>query len=76
MHAEMQPDTTTADVLQELTQSLVESKRKARAFTPEQYRDDRTVGRKMLPTTVGSLLVHCADTRSGIWARRLRRRRC
>jgi len=61
MHAEMQPDTTTADVLQELTQSLVESKRKARAFTPEQYRDDRTVGRKMLPTTVGSLLVHCAE---------------
>jgi hypothetical protein len=31
------------------------------AFSPESYAEARGVGRKMLPTTVGGLLVHCAD---------------
>jgi uncharacterized damage-inducible protein DinB len=32
-----------------------------KAFRPESYGDSRGVGRKMLPTTIGGLLVHCAD---------------
>ncbi len=32
-----------------------------RAFVPESYGEVRGVGRKMLPTTVGGLLIHCAD---------------
>jgi uncharacterized damage-inducible protein DinB len=28
---------------------------------PESYAESRGVGRKMLPTTVGGLLVHCAE---------------
>lgn len=34
---------------------------RVRAFAPESYGEARAVGRKMLPTTVGGLLVHCAD---------------
>lgn len=34
---------------------------RVRAFRPEDYQEARGVGRKMLPTTVGGLLVHCAD---------------
>jgi DinB superfamily len=31
------------------------------AFSPASYGEKRGVGRKMLPTTVGGLLVHCAE---------------
>jgi hypothetical protein len=31
------------------------------AFSPESYAEARGVGRKMLPTMVGGLLVHCAE---------------
>ena len=31
------------------------------AISPESYEQAREVGRKKLPTTVGGLLVHCAD---------------
>ncbi len=31
------------------------------AFSPERYGEARGVGRKMLSTTVGGLLVHCAE---------------
>ena len=30
-------------------------------FSQESYGEVRGVGRKMLPTTVGGLLVHCAE---------------
>jgi hypothetical protein len=31
------------------------------AFSPDEYNAPRTVGRAALPTTVGGLLIHCAD---------------
>jgi uncharacterized damage-inducible protein DinB len=34
---------------------------RVRAFDRESYQEARGVGRKMLPTTMGGLLVHCAD---------------
>jgi uncharacterized damage-inducible protein DinB len=34
---------------------------RVRAFSPGSYAEVRGVGRKMLPTTVGGLLVHCAE---------------
>lgn len=34
---------------------------RVRAFGPVSYQEARRVGRKMLPTTLGGLLVHCAD---------------
>jgi len=37
------------------------AERRVTAFSPESYGEIRGVGRKMLPTTVGGLLVHCAE---------------
>ncbi len=34
---------------------------RVRAFSPGSYEEVRGVGRKMVPTTVGGLLVHCAE---------------
>ncbi len=34
---------------------------RVRAIAPTSYEEVRGVGRKMLPTSVGGLLVHCAD---------------
>lgn len=61
LRSESDAGATTADVLRELRSGLSESKRRAKAFAPEQYNDERGVGRKVLPTTVGSLLVHSAE---------------
>jgi uncharacterized damage-inducible protein DinB len=61
LRTEMDAGATTAGVLHELRTALAESKRRAQAFSPEQYNGERGVGRKMLPTSVGGLLVHCAE---------------
>jgi uncharacterized damage-inducible protein DinB len=37
------------------------AERRVMAFSPGSYTEVRGVGRKMLPTTVGGLLVHCAE---------------
>ena len=34
---------------------------RVRAFSPRSYEEVRGVGRRMVPTTVGGLLVHCAE---------------
>ena len=52
---------TRAEVKAELSAALIESMKRVRAFLPEQYNESRGVGKAMLPTTVGGLLVHCAD---------------
>jgi uncharacterized damage-inducible protein DinB len=57
----MDAGATTAGVLHELRTALAASKRRVQTFSPEQYNGERGVGRMMLPTTVGSLLVHCAE---------------
>jgi len=61
LKSEMDAGASAADVFQELRRGLAESKRRARAFTPQQYNDERGIGRKMLPTSIGSILVHCAE---------------
>ena len=61
LKSEMDAGVTAADVLRELRSGLAEAKRRAQAFMPEQYNEDRGIGRKMLPATVGSILVHCAE---------------
>ena len=48
-------------VMAELSAAIQSSKIRIRAFSPQQYNDERGVGRAALPTTVGGLLVHCAD---------------
>jgi uncharacterized damage-inducible protein DinB len=61
MRAEMDGGATAAEVFAELKAALERSKARAQAFSPGQYDQVRGVGRKMLPTTVGSLIVHCAE---------------
>lgn len=45
----------------EFESGLSSAMQRIRAFHPENYGESRGVGRKMLPTTVAGLLVHCAD---------------
>lgn len=61
LKSELDSDASKADLMHEFETGLSEAMQRVRAFTPEQYNAERGVGRKMLPTTVGGLLVHCAD---------------
>jgi uncharacterized damage-inducible protein DinB len=61
MRSEMDSGAATAAVFAEFKAALQQAKARAQAFSPEHYNAERGVGRKMLPTTVGSLLVHCAE---------------
>lgn len=45
----------------EFESGLLSAMQRVEAFRPESYGESRGVGRKMLPTTVAGLLVHCAD---------------
>lgn len=54
--------TGTADVvLAEYRAGIERALQRVRGFTPEQYGEQRGIGRKRLPTTVGGLLIHCAE---------------
>jgi uncharacterized damage-inducible protein DinB len=61
LRAELDEGATTAAVFAELRRGLEDAKRRAMAFSSAQYNQGRVVGKKMLPTTVGSLIVHCAE---------------
>ena len=61
LKSEMDARASAADVFEELRRGLAESKRRAQSFSPEQYNEERGIGRKMLPATVGSILVHCVE---------------
>ena len=61
LRTELDEGATTALVFAELKRGIEDAKRRALAFSPAQYNEDRRVGKKMLPTTVGSLVVHCAE---------------
>jgi uncharacterized damage-inducible protein DinB len=58
--AEMEPMDREASLL-EFTVGAQLAMERMRRFDPVTYGEVRGVGRKMLPTTVGGLLVHCAE---------------
>jgi uncharacterized damage-inducible protein DinB len=58
---ELDPAATNAAVMAEFRAALRTSATRIRALSPDHYNAPRTVGRAALPTTVGGLLVHCAD---------------
>ena len=60
LKTEMEPG-TVAGVLQEFRDGIANAKSRVRAFAPDTYEQTRGVGRKRLPTTVGGLLIHCAE---------------
>jgi uncharacterized damage-inducible protein DinB len=47
--------------LMELAEAIEVSTKRVLSFSEKSYGQPRLVGRKKLPTTVGGLLVHCAD---------------
>jgi len=52
---------STAEVLRFFKDGLATARQRVLLISPGSYEEERGVGRKMLPTTVGALLVHCAD---------------
>jgi uncharacterized damage-inducible protein DinB len=49
------------DLFAEFERGIESAMERVRAIAPTAYEEARGVGRKMLPTSVGGLLVHCAD---------------
>jgi hypothetical protein len=61
LKTELAPDNPEEDPRVELRAALNRSVDRIRALSPNDFAELRSVGRHQLPTTVGSLLVHCAD---------------
>lgn len=61
LKTEMEGGTSREALFAEFEEGLSSAMARVSAFLPESYGEVRGVGRKMLPTTVGGLLVHCAD---------------
>ncbi len=51
----------TIDPLEECLALIAEAMERVKRFSPESYEQVRFVGRQRLPTTVGGLLIHCAE---------------
>lgn len=49
------------EVRREFREGVKRAVARVRAFAPESFQEARGIGRKRLPTTVGGLLVHCAE---------------
>jgi uncharacterized damage-inducible protein DinB len=52
---------SAVDVMREFRDGVANAKERVRGFAPESYEEERGVGRRQLPTTVGGLLIHCAE---------------
>ncbi len=52
---------SAAEVLREFRDGVWAAKERVRHFEPVSYLEARGIGRKQLPTTVGGLLIHCAE---------------
>jgi len=61
MKSEMDPAGNRNELLAELVVAFAKNGKRIRAFLPEQMEEERAVGKKELPTSVGGLLVHVAD---------------
>jgi uncharacterized damage-inducible protein DinB len=61
MKQEMEPGATRNVLTAELVVAFAKSGKRIRGFSPQQMEEERKVGKKQLPTSVGSLLVHVAD---------------
>ena len=60
LRTEMDPG-AAVEVIAEFREGIREAKNRVRSFAPQGYAEARGVGRKRLPTTVGGLLIHCAE---------------
>jgi hypothetical protein len=61
LRSEMDEVASAEAVLAELRARLGEAHQRVMMISPGSYEEPRGVGRARLPTTVGGLLIHCAD---------------
>lgn len=61
LRAELSAPAAADEILDEFHLGLEASLARIRAFTPAEYTMPRQIGRAGLPSTVGGLLVHCAE---------------
>jgi uncharacterized damage-inducible protein DinB len=61
LKTELDPGVTQAELLSEFRKGIDDAIRRVQIFAGADLEQPRAVGRKALPTTVGGLLVHCAD---------------
>ncbi len=61
LRTEMDEGAVAEEVLAELRAALREADRRIKLLSSSSYEEVRGVGRRMLPSTVGGLLVHCAE---------------
>lgn len=60
LKTEMEPDSLDA-VWSEFHAGMQRAMERVQRFSPEHYELSRGVGRRQIPTTVGGLLIHCAE---------------
>ena len=58
---ELAPGASTEAVLEEFQAGIVKAMERVRGISPATFEEPRQVGRAKLPSTVGGLLVHCAE---------------
>jgi DinB superfamily len=61
LKSEMETSGSRADLFREFKDGIELAMRRVRAIAPGSYEEARGVGRAGLPSSVGGLLVHCAD---------------
>jgi uncharacterized damage-inducible protein DinB len=61
LKSEMEDSGRREDLFAEFERGIESAMQRVLAIAPTAYEEARGVGRKMLPTSVGGLLVHCAD---------------
>jgi uncharacterized damage-inducible protein DinB len=61
LKSEMEPSGSRNELMAGLVVAFAKSGKRIRAFSSAQLEEDRRVGKKELPTSVGGLLVHVAD---------------
>lgn len=61
MRGELEGVGSSAETMRFFKDGLGDARRRVLLISPGSYEEARGVGRKMLPTTVGGLMVHCAD---------------
>ncbi len=61
LRSEIDPGATHTELFAELTEALRTSAARVQALSGTNLEEPRVVGKKLLPTTIGGLLVHIAD---------------
>ena len=61
LQTESSPAVTREELFDELALALNDASSRIRSFAEDSLNQPRTVGRKLMPTTVGGLLIHVAE---------------